>query len=320
MLVAGGKRLAPLLSLGDPQDLLAGLFGAEKLPKSSSALKEEDLTVDAPGCGRDGNQEGAKQGHNPKKRGRPSQHPLLACVNRSRDVMNLWKRSGNARSDNHSIEWLKHTLKPLGDRVSIRTGFADSGVSQSAFIKAWEEAQLPEVLAGSLDQVIPTVFFSTTGLWQDVARGSEMAELFFPQENKEGEQERRSCVIRENLREDTGVLGPVSTPRGGREEDHRDDRGCWRERIVLASVRRDRGGEAAGVSHLQPLHSFSSRDSSDRGVGGAGQHDPGQVLDDSGVSRSPRPSARFAAWRGFAATTFNTHGPLFPHPVCVFFL
>jgi hypothetical protein len=43
-----------------------------------------------------GNQEGAKKGYNPKKRGRNSHHPLIAFVAEVRMAVNFWLRSGNA--------------------------------------------------------------------------------------------------------------------------------------------------------------------------------------------------------------------------------
>ena len=44
---------------------------------------------------REGNQEGAVKGYNPKRPGRPSHHPLLAFVSDIRMIANYWLRPGN---------------------------------------------------------------------------------------------------------------------------------------------------------------------------------------------------------------------------------
>ena len=43
-----------------------------------------------------GNQEGSLKGHNPRKHGRPSHHPLLAMLSGLKIVLHAWLRSGNA--------------------------------------------------------------------------------------------------------------------------------------------------------------------------------------------------------------------------------
>ena len=56
------------------------------------------LDVDSSVITRYGEQEGAKKGYNPAKRGRNSHHPLFAFVNDVRMVANCWNRSGNTNS------------------------------------------------------------------------------------------------------------------------------------------------------------------------------------------------------------------------------
>lgn len=56
-----------------------------------------NLNLDSTVLTRYGHQEGARKGYNPKKRGRPSHHPLLAFVD-SGYVVNLWNRCGDVSS------------------------------------------------------------------------------------------------------------------------------------------------------------------------------------------------------------------------------
>ena len=54
------------------------------------------LDIDSTIMTRYGNQEGAKKGYNPVKKGRNSHHPIIAFVNDIRMVANFWLRSGNS--------------------------------------------------------------------------------------------------------------------------------------------------------------------------------------------------------------------------------
>jgi hypothetical protein len=117
--------------LGDSHEIYEQSFGVKKMPRSITAvtrffnrfkswqwnelfadklwkytfdqiiptakIKGDFLTFDSSVITRYGNQEGAKRGFNPKKRGRLSHHPILAFLNRSKYVVNLWNRSGDSR-------------------------------------------------------------------------------------------------------------------------------------------------------------------------------------------------------------------------------
>ncbi len=52
------------------------------------------LDIDSSVITRYGEQEGAKKGYNPKKKGRNSHHPIIAFVNDVKMVANFWLRSG----------------------------------------------------------------------------------------------------------------------------------------------------------------------------------------------------------------------------------
>ena len=158
--LAGGKRFSHGLFLAGSEPVQAVLFGVKRLPSSSSALTrffgrlgsgkrvrrwrkdcgstsrtghslakvgEDYLSFDTTVVVRYGQQEGARKGPNPKKKGRPSHHPILAFLNRSGYLVNLWNRSGNTGSGNGCVEFAKETLARLGDRVKLQGCLADSG-------------------------------------------------------------------------------------------------------------------------------------------------------------------------------------------------
>lgn len=238
MLFAGGKRFSHLLYLGQSKDVMADLFGVKRLPEASTTLtrffgklcswkkivsyqealweflmrwipwqklQPEDLSFDSHVCVRYGKQEGVKRGYNPKKPGRPTHHPILAFLNRSRYVINLWNRSGNASSANNAVNFLEETLRRLGERLNIRTVFADSGFYQLPFLQALEKLGKTYIIAVKLHQVIQAVFYSKKLSWNEVAPGIEMAEFLF--RHDKWDKERRYFVIRERFREDKPILG-----------------------------------------------------------------------------------------------------------------
>ncbi len=173
---AGGYRYTHAAFLGDSTEIYEQAFGLEKIPKSITAvtrffnrfkswqsteffadrlwrflferviplksLGEEVLSFDSTVVTRYGNQEGAKKGYNPKKRGRKSHHPIFAFLNRSRYVVNLWNRSGDSSSSNRIVEFCKQTLERLSGVLNIRMALADSGYYQSEFFDYLEEIQL----------------------------------------------------------------------------------------------------------------------------------------------------------------------------------
>lgn len=238
MLFSGGKRFAHLLYLGESKDVMAGLFGVKRLPEAPTTLtrffgklcswkkvasfqeclweflmrwipwkklQTEDLSFDSHVCIRYGKQEGAKKGYNPKKPGRPTHHPILAFLNRGRYVVNLWNRSGNASSANNAVAFLEETLRRLGERLKVRTVFADSGFYQLPFLQALEQFGKTYIVAVTFHQVIQKVFFSEKLSWNEVAPGIEMAEFSF--RHDKWDKERRYFVIRERCRKDKPMLG-----------------------------------------------------------------------------------------------------------------
>lgn len=71
-----------------------------------SGVSEGNLNLDSTVLTRYGQQEGARKGYNPKKRGRPSHHPLLAFVS-SGYVVNLWNRSGDTASGQGCVPFFR---------------------------------------------------------------------------------------------------------------------------------------------------------------------------------------------------------------------
>ena len=186
--LAGGKRFSHGMFLAGSEKIYAAEFGVKRLPSSTSALTrffgkisswqksvalaeglwqyqfermipwkkigEDYLTLDTTVIVRYGEQEGARKGPNPKKKGRPSHHPILAFLNRSGYLVNLWNRSGNTGRGNGCVEFAKETLARLGDRVKLLGCLADSGFYRIELIQYLEARALEYVLAAPLSQVL----------------------------------------------------------------------------------------------------------------------------------------------------------------------
>jgi hypothetical protein len=234
---AGGYRYTHSAFLGDSTEIYEQAFGVEKIPKSITAvtrffnrfdsqkmvehfadrlwnflfkkviplktLGEEDLSFDSTVVTRYGEQEGAKKGYNPKKRGRKSHHPIFAFLNRSRYVVNLWNRSGDTSSGNGIVDFCKQTLNRLSGEVTIKMVLADSGYYQSEFFDYLEEIRLNYIVATPMIQILQNEIYNLE-TWKDLGDGVSVGEFKFQHRRKSWTKERRYIVIRKDL----SKLGP----------------------------------------------------------------------------------------------------------------
>lgn len=130
LLLTGASRFSHLLYVGNPETIKS-FFGLARLPLAGTTLTRyfgkiktwgqaekisegvcnyiksiidwtsigsDWLSFDSTVITRYGNQDGAKKGYNPAKKGRAAHHPLIAFLNGSRIVLNIWNRSGNTSS------------------------------------------------------------------------------------------------------------------------------------------------------------------------------------------------------------------------------
>ncbi|MHB8603588.1 MAG: IS1380 family transposase [Nitrosotalea sp.] len=96
-----------------------------------------------------GEQEGAKKGYNPHKRGRPSHHPLMAFISEVRMIANAWLRSGNTSSASSFAQFLEETLRILEGKI-IGLVRADSGFYSQHIFDMLEQKKLPYVIAAKM--------------------------------------------------------------------------------------------------------------------------------------------------------------------------
>jgi len=236
MIYAGGNRFSHLLYLGC-HEILGSLFGVSRLPVSSTTLtrffrrlrkmqqteelsdklwdylkallpwkkiKEDWLTFDSTVLERYGKQEGVKRGYNPKKKGRGSHSPLLAFLNRSKYVVNLWNRPGNVASWNNIIGFFESTWHRVEGLITIKGVIADSGFYLKEFIQQIERLELTYIIAARLYHPLQRKIFAQ-GNWQQIADGIWITEFRFAHED--WALQRRYIAIRQNIRRRQRAMG-----------------------------------------------------------------------------------------------------------------
>ncbi len=135
------------------------------------------LDLDSSVFERYGTQKGALKGYNPRKRGRPSHHPLFAVLAEARCLAHVWLRSGNTASARGATAFLAEVLALLAGRVHVALVRADSGFFDEAVLVALEAAALPYAIAAWFTSLLQA---GVSGLaFRPFALGLEVAELVF---------------------------------------------------------------------------------------------------------------------------------------------
>ena len=232
----GGNRFSHLLYLGC-HEILAALFAVVKLPMASTtltrffkkikkmkeveamseglwkylsklipweAIKEDWLTFDSTVLERYGKQEGAKRGYNPKKKGRGSHSPLLAFLNRSKYVVNLWNRPGNVASWNNIIGFFENTWQRLQGFIRIKGVIADSGFYLREFIELLEQRVLTYIIAARLYHPLQRKIYAQES-WQEAAEGIWITEFYF--QHEDWKTDRRYIAIRQDIKRRQQAMG-----------------------------------------------------------------------------------------------------------------
>ncbi len=236
---AGGSRYSHSMFLGDSLEIYQAEFEVERIPKSITAVtrffkkfkdqktmeyfsekvwtylfqviyplikvEEDFLTFDSTVITRYGEQEGADKGYNSKKRGRPSHHPIIAFLNRSRFIANFWNRSGSSTSGNGIIDFANQTLERLSGRVKVTKILADSGFYKEDFLEFIEEKSIEYIISAVLYRPIQRAIFELNQ-WSFVDEDIAIGEFEFKHEK--WAKSRRYIVIRKTLNSNK------STPQG----------------------------------------------------------------------------------------------------------
>ena len=155
------------------------------------------LDIDSSVMTRYGEQEGAKKGYNPIKRGRSSHHPLIAFIADVKLVANMWLRSGNTSSANNFLSFLEDTLAKLKNKT-IGLIRLDSGFFQSDILDCLEEKSMSYIVAVKFTHPMQRLIQSSTG-WVVLDTGIEICEQMYQSES--WQKARRIVIVRQRIKD-----------------------------------------------------------------------------------------------------------------------
>ena len=197
------RNLFRRFGMGQVQRLFEPLaeWPMQRLPQRPEG---DTLDLDSTVLERYGKQEGSLKGHNPRKHGRPSHHPLLAVLSEAHFLLHGWLRSGNCGTSRGVEEFLKEALALWGQRQKIRLLRADSGFFDDKLLSFLEQRLLPYIVVARLTRWVKRAAQRVeqwTSLDEDYAVGEFRLQLHG------WSAERRFVVIRERVREGRDSVG-----------------------------------------------------------------------------------------------------------------
>jgi Transposase DDE domain group 1 len=197
------RNLFRKFGMGHVQRLFEPLaeWQMERLPQRPEGYT---LDLDSTVFERYGQQEGSLKGHNPRKHGRPSHHPLLAVLNEAHFLLHGWLRSGNCGTARGVEEFLKEALALWGQRQKIRLLRADSGFFDDQLLNFLEQRGLPYIVVARLTKWVKR---AAQGVQQWVHLDDHFAVGEFRLQLYGWSLERRFVVIRERVRESRDSVG-----------------------------------------------------------------------------------------------------------------
>ena len=153
------------------------------------------LDIDSSVLTRYGQQEGAKKGYNPQKKGRASHHPLIAFINDMRIVANFWLRSGDTSASNNFLLFLENTLEKLEcKKVSLIR--LDSGFCSGEIMDYLENKPYNYIIAAKFYKPIQYLIAGNEA-WLHIDEGIEICEKEYQAES--WGKARRLVIVRQKI-------------------------------------------------------------------------------------------------------------------------
>ena len=197
------RNLFRRFGMGDVHRLFDPLseWQMQRLPQRSGGYS---LDLDSTVLERYGQQQGLLKGHNPRKHGRPSHHPLLAVLAEAHFLLHGWLRSGNCGAARGVVEFLQEALALWGQRQTIRLVRADAGFFEDKLLSFLEQRSLPYIVVARLTQWIKREAQQVPS-WKALDESFSVGE--FHVQLLGWERERRFVVVRELVREGRDSVG-----------------------------------------------------------------------------------------------------------------
>ena len=197
------RNLFRRFGMGEVHQFYAPLteWQIERLPVRNEGYS---LDLDSTVFERYGQQEGSLKGHNPRKHGRPSHHPLLAVLAEAHFLLHGWLRSGNCGPARGVVEFLKEALALWQQRQTIRVVRADSGFFDDELLSFLEERRLPYIVVARMTKWVQRAA-QCVEQWQPLDENYAIGE--FRLQLWGWKTERRFIAVRERVRESRSSAG-----------------------------------------------------------------------------------------------------------------
>jgi hypothetical protein len=197
------RNLFRRFGMGDVHRLFDPLaeWQMERLPVRDDGYS---LDLDSTVFERYGQQEGSLKGHNPRKHGRPSHHPLLAVLAEAHFLLHGWLRSGNCGTARGVVEFLQEALALWGQRQRIRLVRADSGFFEDKLLSFLEQRSLAYIVVARLTKWIKREA-QRVQIWQALDAIYSVGE--FRVKLLGWQRERRFVVVRERVQPGRDSVG-----------------------------------------------------------------------------------------------------------------
>ena len=210
--ILGVKRLPSAMTLTryfggfvhSQAEHLSAVLGEFTRARVTAPALGEVLDLDSTVFERYGQQQGSLKGHNPRKHGRPSHHPILPMLAGAKLVLHSWLRSGNTGSARGVSAFLAETLERLPEDFRLYALRADSGFFIHDFLLDLERRDLPYAIAVRVHTLLKHAIVRLSD-WQPVARGLEVAQTHYLAPS--WKHSRRIVVVRERINERPDAKG-----------------------------------------------------------------------------------------------------------------
>lgn len=140
-----------------------------------------------------GQQEGSRRGYNPWRRGKRSQHPLMAFAAECRMVVTAWLRPGDSSANTNVENFFAEVLRVFGNRHRIGLLRADSGFCVGGFLEVLEAVGVSYIVVARL---LGTIKRKLVGLqdWVELDARTAVSEFMYQAEG--WSKARRLVVVR----------------------------------------------------------------------------------------------------------------------------
>ena len=145
-----------------------------------------------------GEQEGSRRGYNPWRRGKRSQHPLMAFAAECRMVVTAWLRPGDSTAGTNVENFFREVMAVFADRHRIGLLRADSGFCIGSFLDLVESKNVSYIVVA---RVLGTIKRKLASLqdWVELDVGRAVTECMYQAEG--WSKERRVVVVRHRTRD-----------------------------------------------------------------------------------------------------------------------